>query len=126
MAGEPAKELYEQFLEDLTKEYKAMQTKLKIQTQKTAPVFPGAFGQYMNIEMVNDGPVTLVVDSQKDPKAVKKLEARLAREEKTKLNQQKQQEETRKRRQEESKGEPVEKGQEETQTANTQEKEPKS
>jgi len=35
-------------------------------------VQPGAFGQYMNIEMVCDGPVTLTIDSIKDEKALKK------------------------------------------------------
>ena len=29
----------------------------------------------MNIEMVNDGPVTLILESQKDPRALKKQEA---------------------------------------------------
>ena len=37
-------------------------------------VKPGAFGQYMNVEIVGDGPVTLVIDSIKDEKAQKKLE----------------------------------------------------
>jgi hypothetical protein len=37
-------------------------------------VQPGAFGQYMNIESVADGPVTLVIDSVKDEKSMKKLE----------------------------------------------------
>ena len=74
MAGDQAKVLYDQFLESLTSEYQKMQAKLQIQTTKSGPVFPGAFGQYMNIEMVNDGPVTLIIESNKDPKAVKKLE----------------------------------------------------
>ena len=43
-------------------------------------MLPGAFGQYMNIETVCDGPVTLVWESQKDPKAVAKLEKLKARE----------------------------------------------
>ena len=34
----------------------------------------------MNIEMVNDGPVTLIWESKKDPKAVDKLEKIKARE----------------------------------------------
>ena len=34
----------------------------------------------MMIDITNDGPVTLVLDSIKDPKAVKKLEAKKARE----------------------------------------------
>ena len=90
MAGDDARILYEQFLENLTKEYQTLQAKLQMQTTKTAPVFPGAFGQYMNIEIVNDGPCTLIIDSIKDPKAVKKLEARLDREKKTEMNRQKQ------------------------------------
>ena len=44
----------------------------------------------MNIDMVNDGPVTLIIESNKDPKALKKLEMRQDREAKTELNRQKQ------------------------------------
>ena len=69
-----------------------MQAKLKIETTKSGHVFPGAFGQYMNIEMVNDGPVTLIIESNKDPKALKKLEARQDREAATEKNRQKQKE----------------------------------
>ena len=74
MAGEEAKVLYDQFLENLAAEYRSMQSKLKGETNKSCHVFPGAFGQHMSIEMVNDGPATLIIDSVKDPKAVKKLE----------------------------------------------------
>ena len=42
-------------------------------------VFPGNFGNHMNIEMVNDGPVTLVIDSVKDPKLQAKWEKEQAR-----------------------------------------------
>lgn len=45
-------------------------------------VYPGSFGNYMNIETVCDGPLTLVIDSVKDPRAVQKYEQmqkRLAR-----------------------------------------------
>ena len=56
-----------------------MRTKAGIQSTKN-PVLPGAFGQYMNIETTCDGPVTLVWESLKDPKAVKKLENLKARE----------------------------------------------
>ncbi len=42
---------------------------------KYEKVFPGAFGQYMNIEMIGDGPVTLTLESIKDEKAIKKQEA---------------------------------------------------
>ncbi len=45
---------------------------------------PGSFGNYMNIEMTCDGPVTLVIESVKDAKAVKKLEAKKLREARTK------------------------------------------
>ena len=38
----------------------------------------------MNIEMTCDGPVTLVIESVKDAKAVKKLEAKKIREARTK------------------------------------------
>mmetsp|Transcript_32897 Transcript_32897/g.50302 ORF Transcript_32897/g.50302 Transcript_32897/m.50302 type:complete len:80 (-) Transcript_32897:73-312(-) len=69
MPGEEAKVLYDYFL-----------TKLAALYGEQEKIYPGAFGQYMNIEMVNDGPVTLVVDSIKDPKAVKKWEAMKARE----------------------------------------------
>jgi len=47
-------------------------------------VQPGSFGNYMNIEMTCDGPVTLVIESVKDAKAVKKLEAKKIREARTK------------------------------------------
>lgn len=51
-----------------------MRKKAKIDSDKE-PVLPGSFGNYMNINMTNDGPVTLVLDSIKDPRAVKKMEA---------------------------------------------------
>ena len=57
MDGEKAKTLYDYFLNRLETLYGAKDK-----------IFPGAFGQYMNIEQVNDGPVTLVIDSIKDPK----------------------------------------------------------
>ena len=37
-------------------------------------MLPGAFGQYMNVEIVGDGPVTLVIDSIKPEKEQKKME----------------------------------------------------
>ena len=73
MANEPARELYNQFLQKLSTEFVTMRNKAGIQSEKE-PVLPGAFGEYMNIETVCDGPVTLVWESQKDPKAVAKLE----------------------------------------------------
>ena len=48
-------------------------------------MLPGAFGQHMDIEMVNDGPVTLVIESKKDPREVKKLAAKILTDEKNKL-----------------------------------------
>ena len=63
MAGEEAKVLYDMFLEKLEKAY-----------GEPDKVFPGAFGQRMEIEMVNDGPCTLVIESKKEPKAVAKWE----------------------------------------------------
>ena len=39
----------------------------------------------MNIEMVCDGPVTITIESQKDEKALKKLENAKKREEKQKI-----------------------------------------
>lgn len=71
MNGEEALLLYNKFLEYLRKQYVADR------------VQPGAFGQYMNIEMVGDGPVTIAIDSIKDEKALKKLEALKRREEKS-------------------------------------------
>ena len=44
MAGEEAKVLYDQFLENLAAEYRSMQSKLKGETNKSCHVFPGAFG----------------------------------------------------------------------------------
>ena len=79
MANEPAKELYDLFLEKLGAEFLAMRKKAGIESEK-APVLPGAFGQYMNIDMTNDGPVTLIIDSVKDPKAVAKYEKQKAKE----------------------------------------------
>ncbi len=38
-------------------------------------VQPGSFGNHMLINQTNDGPVTLVIESVKDAKAVKKYEA---------------------------------------------------
>ena len=57
MQNESAQILYNQFLEHLRTIYAPDRVK------------PGAFGQYMNVEIVGDGPVTLVIDSIKDEKA---------------------------------------------------------
>ena len=68
MNGELAKPLYDLFLEKLEKAY-----------GKDDKIFPGAFGQYMNIETVCDGPVTITIDSIKEPKAVQKWEKEQAK-----------------------------------------------
>lgn len=52
----------------------------KVQSEELKFVQPGSFGNHMNIEMTCDGPVTLVIESVKDAKAVKKLEALKIRE----------------------------------------------
>ena len=70
MAGEQALPLFNSMLEYLRKNYTADR------------VFPGAFGEYMNVEIVGDGPVTIVIDSIRDEKALKKLEKQKEREEK--------------------------------------------
>lgn len=72
MDGEKALPLFNTFLESLRKGYKAD----KVQ--------PGAFGQYMNLEIVGDGPVTIAIDSIKDEKAQRKLEKQQQREAKQK------------------------------------------
>ncbi len=66
-----------------------MRGEQKIETPELKFVQPGSFGNYMNIEMTCDGPVTLVIESVKDAKAVKKLEAKKIREARTKNKDQK-------------------------------------
>jgi D-tyrosyl-tRNA(Tyr) deacylase len=46
-----AKKLYELFVQELK--------------EKNIPVKTGKFGKYMTVEIVNDGPVTIIVDSKK-------------------------------------------------------------
>ena len=77
---EEAKTLYSMFLERLESEYLKMRSEQNIQTPEIKFVQPGSFGNYMNIEMTCDGPVTLVIESVKDAKAVKKLESKKIRE----------------------------------------------
>ena len=77
---EVAKSIYNSILTQLQKEYLQARATAKVESPDLENwVQPGAFGQYMNIEQVCDGPVTLVLDSVRDPKAVKKYEANLAR-----------------------------------------------
>lgn len=52
MGGEEAKELYEKFVEMLK------ESGLRVET--------GEFGAHMNVEIQNDGPVTILLDSKKD------------------------------------------------------------
>lgn len=54
MKAVPAETMYQQFLEMLQREY--------------APekIHNGVFGAMMDVALVNDGPVTLVIDSRKD------------------------------------------------------------
>ena len=61
-----------------------MRSESKVDTPELKFVQPGSFGNYMNIEISCDGPVTLVIESVKDAKAVKKLEAKKIREARTK------------------------------------------
>lgn len=77
------------FLERLELEYLKMRSDLKISTPELKFVQPGSFGNYMNIEMTCDGPVTLVIESVKDAKAVKKLEAKKIREARSNKDKQK-------------------------------------
>lgn len=52
MGGNDAKELYEEFVKMLK------ETGLRVET--------GEFGAHMNVEIQNDGPVTILLDSKKD------------------------------------------------------------
>ena len=67
---ETAKRLYNLFLNQLESEYLKMRAAQKVVSPELKFVQPGAFGQHMDIETQCDGPVTLVIDSVKDPKAV--------------------------------------------------------
>lgn len=55
MKSEAAKELYDKFLEKMAQDYEADK------------IFNGKFGAMMDVALVNDGPVTIVIES--DPKA---------------------------------------------------------
>ena len=59
---EEAKQMYLEFIQLIKDGY------------EESKVQKGAFGEYMNIELQNDGPVTIALDSIKDPKIVHKLE----------------------------------------------------
>lgn len=53
---EEAKAMYKEFVQILKDNYDENKVQM------------GAFGQYMKIELENDGPVTICLDSIKDPK----------------------------------------------------------
>ncbi|CAI2380313.1 unnamed protein product [Moneuplotes crassus] len=81
---EEAKEMYLEFIQLLKDGYGEDKVQM------------GAFGQYMNVELQNDGPVTIALDSIKDPKIVHKLE----KEEKRKLKHTKNKEKQKKQKEE--------------------------
>ena len=54
MKTEPSRELYTYFLEKMREAYTPER------------VLDGKFGAYMQVALVNDGPVTLVIDSKKE------------------------------------------------------------
>ena len=56
MASDKSKEFYEKFLEKMKSSYKPE----KIQD--------GRFGAYMKVDIQNDGPVTIILESKKDTK----------------------------------------------------------
>lgn len=64
-----------------------MRVAQKITTPELKFVQPGSFGNHMSIEMECDGPVTLVIESVKDERAVKKLEQIKKREAREKKSQ---------------------------------------
>lgn len=78
MPGDEAKKLYDYFLSKLAAEYHNAQKQAQAPLREN-PVLPGAFGQYMETEMVTDGPVTLVMESSVDEKTLKKHENTLKR-----------------------------------------------
>ena len=59
MKYEPAKKLYEYFLEKMQAEANA----LREEGDPEVKVFPGVFGGDMKVEIINDGPITIVVDT---------------------------------------------------------------
>ena len=61
-----------------------MRNELQVNSPELNFIQPGSFGNYMNIEMTCDGPVTMVIESVKDEKAVKKLEAKKIRDARSK------------------------------------------
>ncbi|KAK8828210.1 hypothetical protein WA538_002722 [Blastocystis sp. DL] len=71
MSTEPAKAFYNDFVELVKKMY------------KSEKIFDGVFGAYMNVELQNDGPCTLIVDTDDYESAVKVIRERLEKEERS-------------------------------------------
>ncbi|MBR5295443.1 MAG: D-tyrosyl-tRNA(Tyr) deacylase [Clostridia bacterium] len=59
MKYEPAKKLYNYFLETMEKKAK----ELAQPEDKGVRVFPGVFGGDMKVEITNDGPITIILDT---------------------------------------------------------------
>ena len=60
MKFEPAKELYDYFLAKMQEEADSLTT----ESDPGVHVFPGVFGGDMKVEIVNDGPITIWVDTK--------------------------------------------------------------
>jgi D-tyrosyl-tRNA(Tyr) deacylase len=56
----PAKELYEYFLDKMQREADA----LAAPNAAKVKVYPGVFGGDMKVEITNDGPITIIVDTE--------------------------------------------------------------
>ena len=59
MKYEPAKALYNYFLEAMEQKAK----ELALPEDKGVRVFPGVFGGDMKVEIINDGPITIILDT---------------------------------------------------------------
>ncbi len=60
MKFEPAKKLYDYFLAKMQSQADALAT----EADPGVRVFPGVFGGDMKVEIVNDGPITILVDTE--------------------------------------------------------------
>lgn len=58
MTGDLALPMFNKFVDLLKEEMKECMA-------KGATVQTGAFGKYMNVEIINDGPVTIILDTKK-------------------------------------------------------------
>ncbi|KWU46760.1 d-tyrosyl-tRNA deacylase 1-like protein [Rhodotorula sp. JG-1b] len=68
--GDDARQMYHDFLEDLRTKYQADK------------IFDGKFGAMMDVQLTNDGPVTLILDSATDAPAPPKAKTPLTAEQK--------------------------------------------